>query len=92
MGKSRGYVCWTTEEEDALRMGVVKHGLGAWEIVRKDPDFSLLAHRSGVQLKDKFRNLVKFRHVSLEEARALKPKGSGPWSKKLSASGFTRAT
>jgi hypothetical protein len=28
-------------------------------------------HRTGVQLKDKWRNLVKFKHVSKAEAEAL---------------------
>jgi hypothetical protein len=32
-----------------------------------------------VQLKDKWRNLVKFRHLSQEDAQALQPKTSGPW-------------
>ena len=39
---TRGYRVWTTEEEDALREGVKKHGLGAWEIIRKDAQFSPL--------------------------------------------------
>jgi hypothetical protein len=30
------------QEETALRAGVAKHGLGAWEIIRKDPAFSVL--------------------------------------------------
>ena len=41
--------------------------------------------RTGVQLKDKWRNLVKFRHISVAESKQLKPKTSGPWSKKHSA-------
>ncbi len=39
---TRGYNVWTTAEEDALRKGVKKHGLGAWEIIRKDPEFKVL--------------------------------------------------
>ncbi|KAJ9521088.1 hypothetical protein QJQ45_022817, partial [Haematococcus lacustris] len=84
---TRGYNVWSTVEEEALRNGVKKHGLGAWEVIRKDPSFSVLEHRSGVQLKDKFRNLVKFRHISVEESKKLKPKGSGPWSRKYSSTG-----
>jgi hypothetical protein len=30
---------------------------------------------------------VKFRHISVEESRSLKPKTSGPWSRKHSACG-----
>ena len=32
-----------------------------------------------------WRNLVKFRHITAEESRTLKPKTSGPWSRKHSA-------
>jgi hypothetical protein len=81
------------QEEAALRAGVAKHGLGAWEIIRKDLAFAVLrcgwrtlrgkmsavcasfsspklsclihanfsthrSHRTGVQLKDKFRKWV----------------------------------
>lgn len=44
MGKSiaREYRIWDQPEEDALRAGVKKHGLGAWERIRTDPDFSAL--------------------------------------------------
>ncbi len=41
-GQPRGYNVWTPDEEAALRKGVVKHGLGAWEVIRKDPEFSVL--------------------------------------------------
>lgn len=40
--QTRGYHVWNQAEEDALRAGVKKHGLGAWEIIRKDPEFSVL--------------------------------------------------
>jgi hypothetical protein len=35
-----------------------------------------------VQLKDKWRNLVKFRHITPDAAAKLQPKTSGPWSRK----------
>ena len=38
----RDYRVWTAEEEGALREGVKKHGLGAWEAIRKDAQFSPL--------------------------------------------------
>jgi hypothetical protein len=38
--------------------------------------------RSGVQLKDKWRNLVKFKHVTHADIQALQRRTSGPWSKK----------
>lgn len=37
--------------------------------------------RSGVQLKDKWRNLIKFRHIDPAEQETFKPKQQGPWSK-----------
>ena len=33
---------WAAEEEDALRLGVAKHGIGAWEIIRQDPAYRSL--------------------------------------------------
>ncbi|KAM0932521.1 putative transcription factor MYB-HB-like family [Dioscorea sansibarensis] len=49
---------WTSEEEEALRAGVDKHGAGKWRTIQKDPEFShLLATRSNIDLKDKWRNL-----------------------------------
>jgi hypothetical protein len=38
----RAYHTWTSEEEDSLRLGVAKHGLGSWEIIRKDSEFAML--------------------------------------------------
>ncbi|KAH7277710.1 hypothetical protein KP509_38G003600 [Ceratopteris richardii] len=49
---------WTSAEEAALRAGVKKHGLGKWRAIQKDPEFTfLLATRSNVDLKDKWRNM-----------------------------------
>eukprot|EP00198_Chlamydomonas_reinhardtii_P002939 XP_001692275.1 predicted protein [Chlamydomonas reinhardtii] len=95
-GATRGYRVWDAAAEDALKAGVRKHGLGAWEHIRKDPQFAILSDRTGVQLKDKWRNLVKFRmpanayeiyecldrHIDPDEQRTYKPKTQGPWSKK----------
>jgi hypothetical protein len=39
----REYRVWDTAEETALRSGVKKHGLGAWERIRSDPEFDVLA-------------------------------------------------
>jgi hypothetical protein len=39
-GTLRGY--WQAEEETALRAAVQKHGIGAWEKMRTDPDFKAL--------------------------------------------------
>ncbi|XP_068648197.1 single myb histone 4-like [Aristolochia californica] len=49
---------WTTEEEEALRAGVDKHGAGKWRTIQKDPEFGhCLAARSNIDLKDKWRNM-----------------------------------
>lgn len=49
---------WTSEEEEALRNGVKKHGAGKWRTIQKDPEFSpVLSSRSNIDLKDKWRNL-----------------------------------
>ena len=37
---NRGY--WCGEEEECLRKGVQKHGIGAWERIRHDPEFKIL--------------------------------------------------
>ncbi|RZR91274.1 hypothetical protein BHM03_00019369, partial [Ensete ventricosum] len=43
---------WTSEEEEALRAGVEKHGAGKWRTIQKDPEFSrCLSTRSNIDLK-----------------------------------------
>lgn len=79
---SRRYHVWSGNEEQALKNGVRLYGVGAWEVIRQDEAFAILKHRSGVQLKDKWRNLVKFRKVDDKELRNLPRRLSGPWSKK----------
>ncbi|KAJ3684721.1 hypothetical protein LUZ61_013885 [Rhynchospora tenuis] len=68
---------WTSEEEEALKAGVNKHGAGKWRNIQKDPEFShLLASRSNIDLKDKWRNMsVSFSGLgSREKARTPKSK------------------
>lgn len=49
---------WTVEEEFALRQGVTKYGKGKWRAMQKDPELGpILANRSNIDLKDKWRNL-----------------------------------
>ncbi|KAF6167981.1 hypothetical protein GIB67_020551 [Kingdonia uniflora] len=49
---------WTSEEEDALKSGIAKHGVGKWRTILKDPEYSdILSSRSNVDLKDKWRNM-----------------------------------
>ena len=63
--KVRNYKVWSQEEEDALREGVTRHGPGAWEVIKSGS--KVLQNRTGVQLKDKWRNLVKFKHVTSDD-------------------------
>lgn len=45
-------VKWTSEEEDALKAGVTKHGSGRWKNILRDPEFALvLINRSNIDLK-----------------------------------------
>lgn len=70
MGK---YRVWEKEELAALKIGVQRHGAGNWELIRTDPELELtLSGRSGVQIKDKWRNLVKFKHVTDAEIESCK--------------------
>ena len=39
---SRAYNVWTEAECEALREGVDRHGLGSWEIIRRDPSLPIL--------------------------------------------------
>ena len=39
-GGARGY--WSQPEEQALKRAVRKHGIGAWEKMRNDPEFTAL--------------------------------------------------
>jgi len=43
---------WSEEEESALKAGVIKHGVGKWRTILKDPEFNhVLYLRSNVDLK-----------------------------------------
>ncbi|KAI3889432.1 hypothetical protein MKX03_033886 [Papaver bracteatum] len=56
---------WTAAEEAALRAGILKHGLGKWRQILKDPEFSgILILRTNVDLKDKWRNIQAPRSFS----------------------------
>jgi hypothetical protein len=57
LGPRRNF--WTKQEEDALRAGVRRHGVGAWKTILLDSDWSsVLSGRTNVQLKDKYRSLL----------------------------------
>ncbi|XP_068652419.1 single myb histone 3-like isoform X2 [Aristolochia californica] len=76
---------WTTEEEEALRAGVDKHGAGKWRTIQKDPEFGhCLAARSNIDLKDKWRNMS----VSAS-GQGSREKVRAPKSKSLALVPFT---
>ncbi|XP_062219151.1 single myb histone 3 [Phragmites australis] len=78
---------WTSEEEEALRRGVLKHGAGKWRTIQKDPEFSpVLSSRSNIDLKDKWRNL-SFSASGLGSRDKIRvPKITGPSSSPLPSS------
>ncbi|AQK97753.1 Homeodomain-like/winged-helix DNA-binding family protein [Zea mays] len=77
---------WTSEEEDALRRGVRKHGAGKWRTIQKDPQFSpILSSRSNIDLKDKWRNL-SFSASGLGSSKVRVPKITGSSSSPSSSS------
>lgn len=68
---------WTSDEEEALRAGVAKHGAGKWKLIQKDPEFNQFLHsRSNIDLKDKWRNMSAAVQGSREKLRTSKPKPS----------------
>ncbi|GJT08887.1 telomere repeat-binding factor 1-like protein [Tanacetum coccineum] len=49
---------WSSEEEAALNAGIAKYGLSKWTTILRDVEFAkVLEKRSGVDLKDKWRNM-----------------------------------
>ncbi|KAL7133208.1 hypothetical protein ABFS83_12G124900 [Erythranthe nasuta] len=69
---------WTAEEEEALRAGVAKHGVGKWKLIQRDPVFNqLLFARSNIDLKDKWRNLsVANGQGPRDKTKITKPKAN----------------
>ena len=57
-GRVRKRIKWTIEEEKALRVGIKKHGVGSWAVI-KDEFEDLFRNRTSVMLKDKYRVLLK---------------------------------
>ncbi|XP_022891332.1 telomere repeat-binding factor 4-like [Olea europaea var. sylvestris] len=69
-------VKWTSEEEEALKAGVVKHGTGKWKNILIDPQFApYLINRSNIDLKDKWRNMsISYGQCSREKSKASRVK------------------
>lgn len=60
-------VKWTTDEVNALRDGVLKHGQGRWAVILRDYAHAFHPARISVDLKDKWRNLSKSQRISSPE-------------------------
>lgn len=62
---------WKDTEICALKEGVDAHGLGKWKSIKEDRTFGdRLAARSTVDLKDKYRNLIKKQeHSTMKKAK-----------------------
>jgi hypothetical protein len=55
----KGREKWTAVEVEALLEGMLKHNIGNWVKIKKDPEFSeRLQQRSNTDLKDKYKNLL----------------------------------
>jgi len=50
---------WGPEEVECLHAGVEKYGIGRWKEILEDRDF-IFHHRTTVDLKDKYRNILKY--------------------------------
>ena len=42
--ESRAYHVWSENEEQALREGVRRYGVGSWELIRQDKSFAILKY------------------------------------------------
>lgn len=57
---SRKRLKWSFAEEQAFKAGVKEHGPGNWRAILNDVRFgAVLANRDNIQLKDKYRNLLR---------------------------------
>lgn len=55
----RSPVFWSADEENFLRRGVEKYGIGKWKKILTDGNDVFSSHRTNVDLKDKWTNLSK---------------------------------
>jgi len=51
---------WTERENEALRQGILKFGVGQWKKIKESAG-DVLDHRSNVDLKDRYRNIQSVR-------------------------------
>ncbi|CAN6461520.1 unnamed protein product [Victoria cruziana] len=61
---------WTLQEVMKLVEGVSRHGVGRWSDIKR-LEFSASAYRTSVDLKDKWRNLLKASYAQLQTKKAV---------------------
>ncbi|VVA91655.1 unnamed protein product [Arabis nemorensis] len=68
---------WTLSEVKKLVEGVSKYGVGKWSVIKR-LSFPSYSHRSPVDIKDKWRNLLRasFAHTHSDRMGSLKKHGS----------------
>ncbi|KAJ8575302.1 hypothetical protein ON010_g3909 [Phytophthora cinnamomi] len=66
----RATVFWSEDEEEFLRQGVARRGIGKWKQILHDGAGVFSAHRTNVDLKDKWKNLQTSRQTSRRRRKA----------------------
>ncbi|XP_031482906.1 uncharacterized protein LOC116252641 isoform X1 [Nymphaea colorata] len=61
---------WTLQEVTKLVEGVSRHGVGRWSDIKR-LEFSASAYRTSVDLKDKWRNLLKASYAQLQTKKVV---------------------
>ncbi|KAL3531949.1 hypothetical protein ACH5RR_005470 [Cinchona calisaya] len=77
-GRRKHHILWTVSEVRKLMDGVSQYGVGRWSRIKKD-FFSSSAHRTPVDLKDKWRNLLKASCAQGESKRGDDRKRNLAW-------------
>ncbi|CAA0830453.1 ABC transporter G family member 24 [Striga hermonthica] len=77
-GRRKHHRLWTVSEVKKLIDGVSEYGVGRWSRIKKLL-FSASAHRTSVDLKDKWRNLLKASHMQLGNQQVGENKRNMAW-------------
>ncbi|XP_011094644.2 uncharacterized protein LOC105174291 isoform X2 [Sesamum indicum] len=77
-GRRKHHRLWTIAEVKKLIDGVAEYGVGRWSRIKK-LFFSASAHRTSVDLKDKWRNLLKASGIQSQGSRQGEKKRNMAW-------------
>nr|XP_027071405.1 uncharacterized protein LOC113696212 [Coffea arabica]XP_027071406.1 uncharacterized protein LOC113696212 [Coffea arabica]XP_027071407.1 uncharacterized protein LOC113696212 [Coffea arabica]XP_027071408.1 uncharacterized protein LOC113696212 [Coffea arabica] len=77
-GRRKHHILWTVSEVKKLIDGVSEYGVGRWSRIKKDL-FPSSAHRTPVDLKDKWRNLLKASCAQIEGKKGEDRKRNLAW-------------